>query len=183
MHLFHIYVLRAWHLILHPKTKVLVFSFLLTAWLFSRPLLLHPEEIDTHKKEFISITEKETKIIAELENLNFDLNDARQTIYLVQKDIVKIDQLMNENRDKSNALSQTIMQNEKYASQRIVALYKLSQIGKLNLLASTDSFYDFFHRKMALEKILHQDEMVLETTECSNQGDDKETAKKSPAAR
>jgi septal ring factor EnvC (AmiA/AmiB activator) len=155
-------VLHAWHFTLHPTTKVLVFSFLLMPWLFSRPLLVYPEEIDTHKKEFISITEKETKVIAELENLNFDLNDARQTIFLVQKDIVKIDQLINENRDRSNALSKTIMQNEKYASQRIVALYKLSQIGKFNLLASTDSLYDFFHRKIALEKILHQDEMVLE---------------------
>ena len=162
MHLFHISVLHAWHFTLHPTTKVLVFSLLLMAWLFSGPLLVYPEEIDTHKKEFISITEKETKVIAELENLNFDLNDARQTIFLVQKDIVKIDQLINENRDRSNALSKTIMQNEKYASQRIVALYKLSQIGKFNLLASTDSLYDFIHRKIALEKILHQDEMVLE---------------------
>lgn len=162
MYFFPIYVLHTWHFTLHLTTKVLVFFFLLMAWLFSSPLLVYPEEIDTHKKEFISITEKETKVIAELENLNFDLNDARQTIFLVQKDIVKIDQLINENRDRSNALSKTIMQNEKYASQRIVALYKLSQIGKFNLLASTDSLYDFFHRKIALEKILHQDEMVLE---------------------
>ena len=90
------------------------------------------------------------------------LNDARQTIFLIQKDIVKIDQLINENSDRSRALSKEIMQNEKYASQRIVALYKLNQIGKFNLLASTDSLYDFFHRKIALEKILHQDEMILE---------------------
>ena len=55
------------------------------------------------------------------------------------------------------------MKNETYASQRIVALYKLHQIGKFNLLASTDSLYDFFHRKIALEKILHQDEMILDT--------------------
>ncbi len=54
------------------------------------------------------------------------------------------------------------MKNEKYASQRIVALYKLNQLGKFNILASTDSLYDFFHRKIALEKILRQDEMVLE---------------------
>ncbi len=117
--------------------------------------------------------------------------------------------MINENRDSSRALSKEIMKNETYASQRIVALYKLHQIGKFNLLASTDSLYDFFHRKIALEKILHQDEMVLDvlqknqnaltlvrqksgcakrekkqprkTIERPNPGNDKKTAKKNPA--
>ena len=163
MHLFSIHVLHARHFILGPATRVLLSSFLLMVCLIIRPGLVQPEGLDAHKKEILTITEKETKVIADLENLNFDLNDARQTIILIQKDIVKIDRLINENRDSSRALSKEIMKNETYASQRIVALYKLHQIGKFNLLASTDSLYDFFHRKIALEKILYQDEMILDT--------------------
>ena len=87
MYFFPIYVLHARHFTLRPTTKVWVFSFLLMTCLFSSPLLVQPEEIDAHKKEIVSITEKETKVIVELENLNFDLNDARQTVFLVQKDI------------------------------------------------------------------------------------------------
>ena len=162
MHLFFINVLHALHFTPSSKTKILVSFFLWTTCLFFSPCIVHPEELDAHKKEIETITEKETKVIAELENLNFDLNDARQTIFLIQKDIVKIDQLIKKNRDSSKALSNEIMKNEKYASQRIVALYKLHQIGKFNLLASTDSLYDFFHRKIALEKILYQDEMTLD---------------------
>ncbi len=162
MHLFSINVLHAWQFTPRSTAKVLLLSLLLMACLFSSPLFVQPEELDAQKKEIVTITEKETKVIAELENLNFDLNDARQTIFLLQKDIVKIDQLINENRDSSRALSKEIMKNETYASQRIVALYKLHQIGKFNLLASTDTLYDFFHRKIALEKILSQDEMVLD---------------------
>jgi len=162
MHFFPIHILQACCFALHPTIKALVLSFLLTACLFSNPLLVQPEEIDVHKKKIVSITEKETKIISELENLNFSLNDARQTVFLIQKDILQIDQLINKNNDRSRGLSKEIMKNEKYASQRIVALYKLNQLGKFNLLASTDSLYDFFHRKIALEKILRQDEMVLE---------------------
>jgi len=162
MHFFPIHILQACCFALHPTIKALVLSFLLTACLFSNPLLVQPEEIDVHKKKIVSITEKETKIISELENLNFSLNDARQTVFLIQKDILQIDQLINKNSDRSRGLSKEIMKNEKYASQRIVALYKLNQLGKFNLLASTDSLYDFFHRKIALEKILRQDEMVLE---------------------
>lgn len=162
MHFFPLRFLQAWHFTLRPTRKLLVLSFLSMTCLFSCPLLVQPEELDAHQKEIVSITEKETTVISELETLNFSLNDARQTVFLIQKDILKIDQLINENSDRSMELSKKIMNNEKYVSQRIVALYKLNQLGKFNLLASTDSLYDFFHQKIALEKILHQDEMVLE---------------------
>ena len=163
MHCFSTYDRHSGCFTLPPAIRIQVLSLILTVGLFFTPFLVYPEEIDAHKKEIVSITEKEIQVIAELENLNFDLNDARQTIFLIQKDILKINQQIDENTDKSRKLSKIIMQNEQYASQRIVALYKLNQLGKFNLLASTNSLYEFFHRKMALEKILHQDEMVLET--------------------
>jgi len=162
MHLFPIHILRTRYLKLRPTMNALALSCLMVACLFSSPLLVQPEEIETRKKEIVSITEKETRIISELENLNFSLNDARQTVFLIQKDILKIDQLMKENSDRSRELSKITRKNEEYAARRIVALYKLNQLGKFNILASTDSLYDFFHRKLALEKILRQDEMVLE---------------------
>lgn len=163
MHCFSTYDRHSGCFTLPPAIRIQVLSLILTLGLFSTPFLVYPEEIDAHKKEIVSITEKEIQVIAELENLNFDLNDARQTIFLIQKDILKINQQIDENTDKSRKLSKIIMQNEQYASQRIVALYKLNQLGKFNLLASTNSLYEFFHRKIALEKILRQDEMVLET--------------------
>jgi septal ring factor EnvC (AmiA/AmiB activator) len=162
MHFLPIHVLQTWCFALRPSTRFLVLSFFLMAGLFSSPLFVQPEEIDAHKKDIVSITEKETKVISELENLSFGLNDARQTVFLIRKDILKIDQLINENGHRSRAFSKKIIINEKYASQRIVALYKLNQLGKFNLLASTDSIYDLFHRKIALEKILHQDEIAFE---------------------
>ena len=74
------------------------------------------------------ISKNEHNVIAELESLNFDLNDARHTVSLLQKDVLKIDRLINENRKKSRELAKKIGQNETYASQRIVALYKLNQL-------------------------------------------------------
>jgi septal ring factor EnvC (AmiA/AmiB activator) len=162
MHFFPIHMLHVWHFKLHSTRKILVFYLLSMVCLFPSLLLAQSQEIDVRKKEIVSITENETKVISELENLNFSLNDARQTVSLLQKDMVNIKQLINENSEKSRLLSNKIVQNEQYASRRIVALYKLNQVGKFNLLASTDSLYNFFHRKNALEKILHQDEMILE---------------------
>ena len=163
MHFFPVHMLRVWYFKLHSTRKILVLYLLAMVCLFPSLLLAQSQEIDVRKKEIVSITENETKIISELENLNFSLNDARQTVSLLQKDMVNIKRLINENSDKTRLLSNKIEQNEQYASRRIVALYKLNQVGKFNLLASTESLYDFFHRKVALEKILQQDEMVLET--------------------
>jgi len=158
------YPIHGFHIfssMLHARTTFLVLLLVSMICLSSNPLLAQPEEIDAHKKKIVLISKNEHKVIAELESLNFDLNDARHTVSLLQKDVLKIDRLINENRKKSRELAKKIGQNETYASQRIVALYKLNQLGKLNLLASTDSLYAFFHRKIAFEKILHQDEMVL----------------------
>jgi septal ring factor EnvC (AmiA/AmiB activator) len=155
-------MLRVWYFRRHSTRMILVLYLLLMTGLFPSPLLAQSQEIDVHKKEIVSITENETKVISELENLNFSLNDARQTVSLLQKDMVHIKQSIKANSKKSRLLSNEIEQNEQYASHRIVALYKLNQVGTFNLLASTDSLYDFFHQKVALEKILQQDEMVLE---------------------
>ena len=163
MHFFNTHRLHNRYFSPHYTITVRVLFLFLAACSFSGLLLAQPRQISDPKKEIISITEKETRIISELENLNFSLNDARQTVLLIQKDIVHIEQLMEKNNVKTQVLSKKIMHNEKYASQRLVALYKLNQMGKFNLLASTDSLYDFFHRKFALEKILHQDELILET--------------------
>jgi septal ring factor EnvC (AmiA/AmiB activator) len=155
-------MLRVWYFRRHSTRMILVLYLLLMTGLFPSPLLAQSQEIDVHKKEIVSITENETKVISELENLNFSLNDARQTVSLLQKDMVHIKQSIKANSKKSRLLSNEIEQNEQYASHRIVALYKLNQVGTFNLLASTESLYDFFHQKVALEKILQQDEMVLE---------------------
>ena len=150
-----------------PPRTFLLFSLLSMACLFSGILLAQPEEMDARQKEIMSISEKETRVISELENINFDLNDTRQTVSLLRKDLLDIDERMAENSDRTRDLSIKIKQNEAYASRRIVALYKLNQLGKFNLLASTKSLYDFFHQKIALEKILQQDEIILETLQAS----------------
>jgi len=125
------------------------------------PVLLSAEDVAAHDKEILSISEKETNIITELENLSRSLNTARQKSATIQKDIRAIDKQINENHIRSQILSKKIIRNENYAYRRLVALYKLNQLGKLNLLASADTLYDFFQRKLALEDILEQDDKIL----------------------
>ena len=57
-------------------------------------------------------------------------------------------------------LKKKIEINEGYASKRLVALYKLSWLGKIHVIASAQSIYDLFQRKNTIERILAYDENI-----------------------
>ena len=59
-------------------------------------------------------------------------------------------------------LEEEIATGEAYAAKRLVAMYKLNWIGKIQLLATAPSFFAFINRKSSLERVLSQDETVLE---------------------
>ena len=142
----------------------LIICLLSTIGIFITPGYLPAEGSGNTKKEIVSITQKETRVILELETLSRALNDARKQKSIIQKDIRSLDQKISENQFRSKQLSEQISKNEAYAHLRIVALYKLHQRGKLNILASAaDTLYDFFQRKQALETILQQDNQILDS--------------------
>lgn len=139
--------------------------FIICLWpaiaVLSSPMYLPAESTGDPKNEIVSITKKEAQVISELENLNRTLNDARQQKSMIQKKIRSLDKKISENQQRSKQLIEEINKNEAYAQVRIVALYKLYQRGKLNILASADSLYDFFQRKLAIETILQQDNQIM----------------------
>ena len=57
---------------------------------------------------------------------------------------------------------ESISDTEDYIARRLVALYKMSFLGRMNVLASADSVFDLFNRKFAMEKILEHDEKILQ---------------------
>jgi len=140
---------------------VLIICLLSTIGNLTTPIDLSAENNGDPKKEIVSISEKETRVIAELDTLNRSLNAARQKKSMIQKDIRTLNERILANQRRSNQLSEQIKQNEAYAHSRIVALYKLHQRGKLNVLASADTLYDSFQRKRAIETILQQDNRIL----------------------
>jgi septal ring factor EnvC (AmiA/AmiB activator) len=141
--------------------STLIICLLATNGVLTTPLYLFAESKDDPKKEIVSITNKEKQVISELDKLSRTLNGARKKKSMIQKDIRSLDKHISENRLRSKQLSEQINKNETYAHKRIVALYKLHQRGKLNVLASADTLYDVFQRKQALETILQQDNQTL----------------------
>jgi len=118
-------------------------------------------KIEKYKTEVVKFSEKESAIISSLDDLEIDLNKARLSVSSLRKGIETIDGKISKNNTAIGELLENIRNAEDYIARRLVALYKMNFIGRMNVLASADSVFGLFNRKFAMEKILEHDEKIL----------------------
>ena len=139
--------------------------FLLLLYLSLGPAIgLLPAEtgtIEVHQKNIAAITKKEMAVINDLHDIDYTLNNKKKKVASLKSAIADIEKKIDRNKARSQELDREIQKNKRYASRRVVALYKLNQLGSLNYLASADSMYQFFYRRTLLETILDHDHALL----------------------
>jgi septal ring factor EnvC (AmiA/AmiB activator) len=141
--------------------KIVMLCFFFLIGMGKQPLNSQTESVETHQKEIAEFSKKEIKIIDEMHQMDLDLNNAKKKAALLKKEIQELVQKIKENNKISKDLGIKIKKNEVLASRRLVALYKLNQLGQLNFMATADTIYEFFNRKVVLEIILEHDERIL----------------------
>lgn len=112
--------------------------------------------------ELASISLKEKEVLEAFNAADEALNGARRHVRAAKAEMADVQEKINAAQKRSSALEEEILLEEQYVAKRLTALYKLNWVGKIQLLATADSFFDFVRRKGALEKILAQDEALLE---------------------
>jgi len=126
-------------------------------------------KIEAHQKNIDAIAKKEMAVINELHDIDYTLNNKKKKVAVLKSAIADIEKKIALNTARSKELDRELQKNKTYASRRVVALYKLNQLGRLNYLASADSMYQFFYRRTLLETILNQDQKLLrELTDITN---------------
>ena len=118
------------------------------------------QEIKKGKAELLRFTKRETSIVNSLDEIGLILDKARKNASSLEKELADIEIEINKAASTSRHLQEKIKISEKYASKRLVALYKLNWLGKIYVLASAHSMYELFHRKKALEQVLAHDEKI-----------------------
>ncbi len=119
--------------------------------------------ISKTKTEAYQFTQKEKTILNGLNDIDLSLNKARKKLSGTKKDITHLDAEIKNNNNALNDLKLVIKNNERYIEKRLVSLYKINQLGQMNILASSDSIYDFLNRKNGMERILESDEKILKS--------------------
>ncbi|MDM8526445.1 peptidoglycan DD-metalloendopeptidase family protein [Desulfococcaceae bacterium HSG8] len=119
-------------------------------------------KIEKNRAKLKTFDKKENNIISSLHKADLSLSKARNKVAALRSEIAGFEKKIAETTAASEDLMKQIQISEDYASRRMAALYKLNRLGKIHILASSDSVADFFQRKMSLERILSHDENTLE---------------------
>jgi len=121
-------------------------------------LNLREQETDLER-----IVRQREDILTALDRTNQMLQRHKRLSAALDAELEELDQKIDSTRTAMEDLARRIRTLETYLSRRLVALYKISRIGMLNLLASADSVGEVLKRKTALERILDHDERTRQT--------------------
>jgi septal ring factor EnvC (AmiA/AmiB activator) len=135
----------------------------------------HPPQIDEFKKKAQDIgreikesqtkikkfAQKETDIISRLNQVDLALNKSRKQIAILGREVAALEKKIADTTRASQDLIQKIKANEQYIAKRLVALYKLSWLGKFQMMASAASMHELLLRETAISRVLAYDEKVM----------------------
>ena len=119
------------------------------------------EKLKASQQELADVKRKEKDVLRAFNAVEEALNTARNKVREARQDLKALQENISKIEKQADELEKRIGANEAYAARRLVALYKLSGVGRIELLASADSFFDFISRKNALRQVLKQDESLL----------------------
>ena len=119
-------------------------------------------KIKKSEAEIQTFTKKELNIINNLNHIDLSLNTARKKVSESNTDLITLEKQISETTVVSKDLVKKIEENEVYVAKRLVSLYKLNWLGRLNVLASAESLYNLFQGKKNLELILSHDQNTRE---------------------
>ena len=118
------------------------------------------QEIEKRKQDVRVFTQEEATLFNGLNEIDLSLDQARKRHSNIQSELTALEGQIKETTTTVKSLLKNIEISEAYVSDRLVALYKMNWMGSVQILASSDSMYDFFIRKSALERILDHDDIV-----------------------
>jgi septal ring factor EnvC (AmiA/AmiB activator) len=118
-------------------------------------------QLEQSNAQIRSFARTESAIVNELNDCDQALNNTRNQVAAMEKQLAQLETQITEQRQTLQRLQQQITANESLAARRVVALYKLGWLGHLSVLASAESSMDFFNRKSMLERILAFDGRLL----------------------
>jgi murein hydrolase activator len=120
------------------------------------------EKIETSQRQLEQTNHREQNILDKIDAVEHALDKARGQVRQSRAELNDLKAKSAAIQQHYDALEKEIRADQAYADQRLVALYKLNWLGRIHLLATAQSFYDFIDRKSALQFILAHDDALLE---------------------
>lgn len=123
------------------------------------------KRLEITTSEIESIAESEARVLNQLNRTERSLSQIHREMTAARSDLKRITTEIDTHLSMMQHLEKKIIDREAYLSNRLEALYKLSWLGELSVLAAADSSIDFFRRKAGFEFVLAYDQAELEHLE------------------
>ena len=120
------------------------------------------ERLTASENELNAISRREQDVLDELNATGQLLDRVRRSVRETEAVLENLRVQIADIQARYSEMEKQIRTQETYAARRLSALYKLDWAGRVNFLATADSFSEFIHRKSSLERILGQDEALLD---------------------
>lgn len=119
-------------------------------------------KIEETSQEIISIQAEEKDVIDQLNDTDISINQLKQLLADSKRELNSLEKEIQTILAQSKDIQREIKTVEAYAMKRMVALYKLTSVGKMMYLTSAGSICEVISQKKALNRILTNDEQLLE---------------------
>ncbi len=119
------------------------------------------QKIKQQSAEVSKYNQREKEIIDQLHKTDISLNKARHQAGVIEAELAVAIGNISEMQKKAAQAQIAIDKNSGYAINRLISLYKLNNLGEVNLLASATSLYDLMKLRSAVEKTLQYDHRVI----------------------
>jgi septal ring factor EnvC (AmiA/AmiB activator) len=116
------------------------------------------QELEVRETEAESFSREESETVRKLDAMDRKINARKRQVRKLKRDLSELERSIEERSRDLEDLEKRIEANRKAVSRRLISLYKLNQIGPLNVLASSESLHEMLLRRGALERVLEQDE-------------------------
>ena len=101
-------------------------------------------KLEDSAEKIAAFSKKESAIVDALEETEKALDKARKQVTRLTQELLILDDQITDLENNYHELEEQADIMEKYVAKRLAALYKLSWLGKFQVLASADSMVDFF---------------------------------------
>lgn len=118
-------------------------------------------QIKGQRAAVADVSDKEKEIVSTLHQTDLELHQTRRQAADIMVELEAVAAEIARLEKDIGEISAAIQEGRDYAGQRLAALYKLSVLGEMNLLASATSFHDLLKQKAAIRKIIDSDCRII----------------------
>ena len=119
--------------------------------------------IENRKREIERFENAESDVIRELNGIDRSIDGITTKIRDLKKELAEVNQKIGRLEGSISDLTKIIEKDKTYVNQRLAAYYKFGNLGMAEILLSSESFFEFIHRKDLLERILQFDDERLKS--------------------